>query len=135
MPLRQECAAKTSQESYLKNLMGLRMNGAKGTVMSAYSSSQNHCMSSCKLIMTMKNARMTAIDPQNHFPFRALSRAALELLVGALRGVPSSPSVIIVLPLTGDEARSPCQKALADRQLHLEKAQSLLRKRLEDMMC
>ncbi len=85
--------------------------------------------------MTMKNARMTSIDPQKHFPFRALSRAALELLVGALRGVPSSPSVFIVLPLTGDEARSPCQKALADRQLHLEKAQSLLRKRLEDMMC
>ena len=103
--------------------------------MRAYSSSQNHCMSSCKLIMTMKNTKMTAIDPQNHFPFRALSRAALELLVGALRGVPSSPSVLIVLPLSGDEARSPCQKALADRQLHLENAQSLLTKRFEDMMC
>ena len=102
--------------------------------MSAYSSSQNHCMSSCKLIMTMKNTRMTAMHPQNHFPFRALSRAALELLVGALRGVPSSPSVLIVVPSTGDGAKRPCQKALADRQLHLEKPQSLLRKTFEDMM-
>ena len=46
------------------------MNGAKGTVMTAYSSNQNHCILSRTLIMTMKNMRMTIKDPQNHFDLR-----------------------------------------------------------------
>ena len=65
---------------YLKNFTGLRMNGAKGTVMTAYKSSQNHCILSRTLIMTMKKTRMTSKDPQNHFDFRCfVSCASWEL--------------------------------------------------------
>lgn len=34
--------------SYLKNRDGFATYGAKGTVIAAYSTSQNHCRSTCK---------------------------------------------------------------------------------------
>ena len=81
---------------YLKNLMGLRMNGAKGTVMSAYRSNQNHCMFSRTLIMTMKNTRMTIRDPQNHFDLKCfLSCTNLVVSPGASGAPASSPGAII----------------------------------------
>lgn len=101
--------SEISLKEYLKNLMGLRMNGAKGTVIVAYSSSQNHCMSSFKLIMTMKKTRMTAREPQNQRDRICLLNwdSLLAPFSGAALG-PSPSSISALLRPFGQLTRPLC---------------------------